>query len=308
MIKIKIAFSDFWRDFNSEDNWFFRFLSERFPVELSESPDYLIYSCGGHEHRNFSGIKIFFAGENVRPNFWECDYALGFDFLERSNYLRLPLYVIWDGLNPKDLIQPPSFPTTQILQDKPNFCCMVVSNGIAKERINFFQLLSQYKKVDSGGRYMNNIGGPVSDKMEFLSAYKFTIAFENSSYPGYVTEKIYQPMFTQTIPIYWGSPRIAEEFNPKSFINCHEFPSWEAVLDRIMEIDQNDALYLEMIREPWLPNNQLNQWMENERLFHFFSTIFFTKKRPVSTTWKKQIGTLERKRRSIISRFKKKLR
>ena len=60
--------------------------------------------------------------------------------------------------------------------------------------MNFFQRLSRRKRVDSGGRAFNNIGGPIPAgspaKLDFLRAYKFNLAFENASLPGYTTEKI----------------------------------------------------------------------------------------------------------------------
>ncbi len=59
-----------------------------------------------------------------------------------------------------------------------------------KVRNNFFLKISKYKKVDSGGLALNNIGYIVKNKLEFIKDYKFTIAFENSSYSGYTTEKI----------------------------------------------------------------------------------------------------------------------
>lgn len=36
----------------------------------------------------------------------------------------------------------------------------------------------------------NNIGGRVTDKLDFLSNYKFNLAMENVSHDGYCTEKI----------------------------------------------------------------------------------------------------------------------
>ncbi|WP_416171499.1 glycosyltransferase family 10 domain-containing protein [Algoriphagus boritolerans] len=75
------------------------------------------------------------------------------------------------------------------------FCCFLASNERAKERIEFFKKLSQYKQVDSGGIVHNNLGFRVSDKMKFIKDYKFIVAFENSSYPGYITEKIWHPFF-----------------------------------------------------------------------------------------------------------------
>ena len=40
---------------------------------------------------------------------------------------------------------------------------------------------------------------------QLFKKYKFNICFENSSTPGYVTEKIIQSMYVNSIPIYWGT-------------------------------------------------------------------------------------------------------
>ena len=88
---------------------------------------------------------------------------------------------------------------------------MLVSNPNSKERINFFNALSKVKKVDSGGRYLNNIGYVVEDKMALIKDYKFVFAFENSSFPGYTTEKILEPLIANCIP------SIGEPFNWKRF-------------------------------------------------------------------------------------------
>ena len=76
-------------------------------------------------------------------------------------------------------------------------------------RDELFEYLSQYKLVDSGGRHKNNIGGSIDDKFLFQQQYKFSIAYENSSTPGYTTEKIIQALAAGTSePIYWGNPEI----------------------------------------------------------------------------------------------------
>lgn len=61
--------------------------------------------------------------------------------------------------------------------------------------------------------------GKWTRKRDFLAAYKFTIAFENSRAPGYYTEKILDPMLAGSIPVYWGDPGIASHFNPRSFLS-----------------------------------------------------------------------------------------
>ena len=133
--------------------------------------------------------------------------------------------------------------------------------------------MSKYKKVDSGGRYLNNIGGPVADKLDFIKEYKFTIAFENSSLSGYTTEKILEPMSVNSLPLYWGNPNVAIDFNPKSFINVNEFSSMGEAIEEIIRIDKNDDLYLTLLNRPWLENpRSLDDWFAS--LDNFLRNIF----------------------------------
>ena len=55
--------------------------------------------------------------------------------------------------------------------------------------------------------------------MDFIKDYKFVISFENSSYPGYTTQKLIEPMLVNSSPIYWGNKSVGKDFNTKSFIN-----------------------------------------------------------------------------------------
>ena len=98
MRKVELDFSDFWRGFDKYDNYFYRLLSKKFKVELSDNPDFLIYSCYGNEHRKYSCTKIFYASENMRPDFWDCDFAFTFDFNSSVKHYRLPLYVLYDDI------------------------------------------------------------------------------------------------------------------------------------------------------------------------------------------------------------------
>jgi len=61
-----------------------------------------------------------------------------------------------------------------ILGQDRDFCSFVVSNSReSEERIRFFHDLSEYRPVASGGKYANNVGGPVTDKRAFIRNYKF---------------------------------------------------------------------------------------------------------------------------------------
>jgi hypothetical protein len=120
---------------------------------------------------------------------------------------------------------------------------------------------------------MNNIGYAVTDKRKFQSEYKFSVAFENNAYRpqhiGYTTEKIMEPMTVDSIPLYWGNPKIDLEFNPKSFVNFYDFGNFDKMIEKIIELDKESDKYLEVLRTPWFENNITpdNNKLENIKSF-----------------------------------------
>lgn len=291
METLRIYFADFWESFDMQDNYFWNLLSERYHLLLDpKNPEILFYSYRGlmdvrkKTFHRYKCIRIFYTGENIRPDFNECDFALSYDHLSDPRNLRVPLYVLYNDF--PQLVNR-TIPNN-LLDQKSKFCCFVVSNPGNSIRNEFFQLLSGYKKVDSGGRYLNNIGGPVSDKIEFMKEYKFVISFENESYPGYVTEKVYEPKLVDSLPIYWGDPLVSNEFNSASFINCHEFISMQAVVERIVELDQNDDLYMQYAKAPFFPDDKPNEYFDKERILGFLQTIIDNRSnyKPLASTYK----------------------
>ena len=71
------------------------------------------------------------------------------------------------------------------------------------------------------------------------------------------------------VPIYWGNPDIVQEFNPKSFINLHDFKNDEDAIDHIIQVDQNPALLEQYLKEPFFYNNEINEWFNIQRLRNF---------------------------------------
>lgn len=261
--KIKIAFTDFWGGFENNptgmtefDNVLYKMLSEFYDIEISSEPDYLFYSVFGNNHYRFKDcVKIFYTGENRRPNFDECNYSLSFDYMDDERNLRFPLSAItlYEG-GKKDGFEK-NIDFDKIKSEKTEFCNFIFSNPNAGLRNLLFQELSKYKRVDAGGRVLNNIGYLVDDKLKFQSKYKFSIAFENSEYPGYTTEKLVHPKLVDSIPIYWGNPVVDKDWNTKSFINAYNFTNILDLVDFIKEVDNNDDLWYKMLMEPHLNEN-----------------------------------------------------
>jgi len=126
-------------------------------------------------------------------------------------------------------------------------------------RIDLLQVLGQRDEIEIYGRgwedssnmpptlaaKMNSIHsalrGPCDDKHELLSRYKFTIAYENTAYPGYVTEKVIDAIVSSSIPVYLGAPDITQQLPVGTFIDARAFASPEAIADHLEQMTEADA-------------------------------------------------------------------
>ncbi|MGX2983144.1 glycosyltransferase family 10 domain-containing protein [Helicobacter sp. 23-1045] len=170
-----------------------------------KNPQFIVYSVFGTRHIHYDCVRIFHTAENCRADFNFCDYAITYDYLDfGARHLRYPYYLRnLVGVDKNSAIYQKSAFCAEFAKRK--FCSFVVSNGKADElRSAVFEALSAYKKVDSAGRFKNNVGFLADDKIAFLRKYKFNICFENSDTAGYVTEKIIDAKKADSVPIYWG--------------------------------------------------------------------------------------------------------
>jgi hypothetical protein len=141
----------------------------------------------------------------------------------------------------------------------------VISNGGEELfRTKFINELNKYKKIDMGGKYLNNVEGPVKDKIKFLSSYKFSIAMENSEGDGYLSEKIIDSFISGTIPIYYGDYILDEYINPKALILIKNEKNIEQKIKFIIELDNNYEKYSNILKENILINENIENIIEQE--------------------------------------------
>lgn len=210
-------------------------LAKLYKFEETEKPDFIIFGPYGNDippKGNYTRIGYYC--ENFDPDFSICDWAFG---VPPENNFNNPTYkrIQWHGLNPNNLLK--NIDVEKEFSNKTNFCCFLYSN-LVNYREEFFKQLSTYKKVDAPGKSMNNMGSIDNlytgtrweIKRQFIGSYKFTVAFENYAYPGYQTEKLYDAMLSNSIPIYCGDQNVTEIFNYKSFINVYDYLKTKKVL------------------------------------------------------------------------------
>ena len=218
--------------------FFMDILSRRFNViRDDQNPKFLIFGDRnfGESHHNFDSRlvkKIFYTGENVRPSYFNHDYAVTFDFENSPRHYRLPLYVLemWSLVNDDKFTDDFYYLNTihkktdweKVYDETANGFTYVQSNPNCQPRNYMVETLSRNFEVLCGGPHLNNIGGPIPRtrpaKMEFLKKKKMNIAFENGEHSGYVTEKMLDAFYAGVMPVYWGSDLIHRDFNPNCFI------------------------------------------------------------------------------------------
>ena len=133
---LRIDFVDFWPSFDKKNNFIIRALERNFDVEISSDPDLIFFSTDGLDHLKYSCKRILYMPENFRPDFQSCDYALSFDYINDAKHLRWPVFL--EYYTPDQFIRPrqaEEFKKTW--KNKKKFCCILVTNSSAGERINF---------------------------------------------------------------------------------------------------------------------------------------------------------------------------
>ena len=219
--------------------------------------------------------KIMLVHENTPPGstwFDVFDHIISFSptLTYKPNHYRIPYWVyrFYEHDLTLDKLQKRNNTNADELFESRRFCNFVYSNPFFFRR-EFAHKLSSYRQVDFGGKVDHNISEQESQeifpsalgsaglvqKTRWLSKYRFTIAFENSSTEGYTTEKILDAFVANTIPLYWGNLRIKQDgFNPGAFLNYFESPGDERFVGRVKAVDGDRNAYMEMINQPVFSN------------------------------------------------------
>ncbi len=262
-------------------------------VQDEKNPQFIIYSVFSTRHIHYDCVRIFYTAENCRADFNFCDYAITYDYMDfEDRHLRYPLYLNNLACLDKNsaLYQKSNFGSEFA---KRKFCSFVVSNGKADElRSKVFDALNAYKRVDSAGKFKNNMGFLAGDKIAFLKDYKFNICFENCYTNGYITEKIIDAKKANSVPIYWGGGICKNEsnrlksrsfeslresdgvvFNKNAFVNLADFSSIDEMLEFVKYLDNDKNAYLAMLNEPLILDSQILE-KNDKKLAEFLRNIF----------------------------------
>lgn len=270
MEQIKIWFTDFWPEWNYED-FITPILKKHFEVVLDKNnPDVLFHSIFNRmsDTPNYKCKKILYLGENQRASQHTSDYTISFDPHNETNF-RLPLWQVYMLLRPelKDrLYNRLNYAEGQF----ERWCAFTVSNPSNFMRIGAYQYLNQYKHVHSYGKVMTNdfslqrisaegkYWRDVKDEFFLKHPHKFMIAYENTPFRYYCTEKLMDAFLVGAMPIYWGDTRVGEDWNEEAFINVTK-----QEIDIVKNFDRDWKRFEEMYKQPVFTDDQKKKLEDN---------------------------------------------
>ena len=190
-----------------------------------------------------------------------------------------------------------SFNLTKHNEEKPDqrtffapIAAVITNCTPLSTRNEIIQELMKRIPVDSYGRCMHNRDIPFelrakygalqgnqfsgdweAIKRELLHPYLFTIAIENSYCPGYVTEKVYQPLAAGSIPLYLGAPDIKSHLpDPNSVIYINDYTSLDQLVEYLTQIvksgeDSYNRFMAWKTRDPKDWNPEFFRWREHNQ-------------------------------------------
>ncbi|MFA6391479.1 MAG: glycosyltransferase family 10 [Patescibacteria group bacterium] len=122
--------------------------------------------------------------------------------------------------------------------------------------------VGQYlKDAYDGLHHYQSYRGTVDDKYSTLAQYKFVLCFENEkNVEGWISEKIFDCLFTGAIPIYLGASNIEKYVPSECFIDMRQFKSFSDLNDNLSKIDEPQFLKYQNAGQDFIRSSVFEQW------------------------------------------------
>jgi alpha-1,3-fucosyltransferase len=150
------------------------------------------------------------------------------------------------------------------LTTKPKLIAWIVSScRTPSRRESFVKELQKYVPVDIYGA-CGSLKCPSGNCYQHVALqYKFYLSFENSLCKDYVTEKLFQALQTDMVPIVYGWANYSQISPPNSFIDFYQSSSVKDLAKYLLHLNSHDSEYLEYFS--WKGQYQIlrsNKWCD----------------------------------------------
>lgn len=147
----------------------------------------------------------------------------------------------------------------------------IFGNGWQGEQIGWYHELIPHRP------YACARGTLPGSKFDCLAKYRFSVTFENmTSNVGYISEKIFDSLFTGAVPIYLGEESIADEVPPDCFVDARRFRSDRELLEFAVNCTQDQWEALHAAGQAFLKSPAFQQFLApamTERMLAVFRHV-----------------------------------
>jgi hypothetical protein len=236
------------------------------------TPNIEFFSVFGEKNdllKSKATYKIFFTGENTNDNSIHNNFrsykgnctdvthlSFGFDFLEKENYSRLPLWILYyfKPYDSKDIIKN-KLDEFKFQYKKDKFCALIARHDSTGLRAEIYKTISAIDHIDCAGYLFHNddtLKTSYNDnKAWYLQRYKFNICPENSNSYGYITEKLFQSLYSGCIPIYNGGGGEPDIINPDIILWFEPNTGNNELLNEIKKLHSDDKLFTSFMNKDY---------------------------------------------------------
>ena len=259
-----------WNDMFKKKNWGFHQMSNRDFIDRKCSVTNCIVTDDRSKLSEASAV-MFHQYVNDRPSYKLQDQRWVFFSFEAPNYhpvkpyrnlinwiqsFRLDADIFMPYYNYYKRDVPVKIDYGAILKQKTKLVAWFVSEcGTISGRDYYVRTLMKFISIDVYGAcsfkffQYNKCGKGKDCKNRILNNdYKFYLSFENTLYKDYVTEKYFQMLDLNIVPIVRGDGNYSAIGPPHSFINTKDFSSIRDLADYLKYLDQNDEEYIKYLK------------------------------------------------------------
>ena len=224
-----------------EDLWFTKYLKHNFPNDDFKINIFGVSNAHDNLEYPMDGKKVLYSGETLNYRYSEMkarfnkyaldfvDFAMGFDFVDDSKYLRFPVWLLFHfspQVNDEEIENTVEM-WNSVSYEKSKEVVSVSSHDLWGVRSMIDNDINEFVEIEYAGAWKNNSSDLKkkfnNNKKEFLKQFRFNLCAENIIDEAYVTEKIFDAIHSDCIPLYAGGNNYLEPevLNPNAIVRWY---------------------------------------------------------------------------------------
>lgn len=184
-----------------------------------------------------------------------CSYPEKYSLVEWGDYNREKKICMISGNKKSSMRQELYTERTKAVKELNKYGMKVDLYGPGWNKRKFRGLMRPLNKIKLATSFIyepiTTYRGRCDSKFQTMKHYRFTLCYENArTENGYISEKIFDAMFSGSIPIYLGAKNVNNFIPSNTFINRNEFKDYRSLAIFLQTMNEQDyQRYYRAIKE-----------------------------------------------------------